>query len=127
MNNITEALAVRFEDNRVIFWYDAKSAFIEDFQHFEVEDVEKIQVQGNEFEVKYRINKVSPKGKFLLYFSHEKPKNEDNWLLDMELAHYVFRTEQEAMFLQEIGLDYHFKELVTQHLDFSKTMTEKPD
>jgi hypothetical protein len=39
----------------------------------------------------------------------------------MELAHYVFRTEQEAMFLQEIGLDYHFKELVTQHLDFFKS------
>ena len=115
MNNIIEALAVRFEDHRVIFWYDDKSSFTEDFQHFDLENVEKVHVQGNEFEVKYRINKVSPKGKFLLYFTHEKPKNEDNWLLDMELAHNVFRTEQEAMFLQEIGLDYHFKELVTQN------------
>ena len=120
MNNITEALAVRFEDNRVIFWYDEKSSFTEDFQQFNLENVEKVHMQGNEFEVKYRINKLSPKGKFLLYFTGEKPKNEDNWLLDMELAHYVFRTEQEAMFLQEIGLDYHFKELVTQHLDFFK-------
>ena len=121
MSNIIEALAVRFEDHRVIFWYDSTSSFTEDFQHFDIENVEKVHVQGNEFEVKYRINKVSPKGKFLLYFTHEKPKNEDNWLLDMELAHNVFRTEQEAMFLQEIGLDYHFKELVTQHLDFFKS------
>lgn len=120
MNNIIEALAERFEDNRVVFWYDEKSILTDDFQQFEVENVEKIHVQGNEFEVKYRINKVRPKGKFLLYFTGERPKNEDNWLLDMELAHNVFRTEQEAMFLQEIGLDYHFKELVTEHLDFFK-------
>ena len=120
MNNITEALAERFEDNRVIFWYDEKSSFTEDFQQMNLENVEKVQVQGNEFEVKYRINKVSPQSKFLLYFTSERPKNEDNWLLDMELAHYVFRTEQEAMFLQEIGLDYHFKELITEHIDFFK-------
>ena len=61
-----------------------------------------------------------PKGKFLLYFNREKPNNEENWLLDMELAHHVFRTDQEAMFLQEIGLGYHLKELVTEHIEFYK-------
>ena len=70
MSNIIEALAVRFEDHRVIFWYDSTSSFTEDFQHFDLGNVEKVHVQGNEFEVKYRISKVSPKGKFLLYFTH---------------------------------------------------------
>ena len=58
MNNIIEALAVRFEDHRVIFWYDEKSSFTEDFQHFDLENIEKVHVQGNEFEVKYRLRLI---------------------------------------------------------------------
>ena len=39
-------------------------------------------------------------------------------MLDLELAHHVFHTNQEAMFLQEIGLEYHFKDLISQHINF---------
>src|SRR5690606_29030059 len=80
----------------------------------------KIKVQGNEFEVKYILNKQTPDGKFLLYFPQNKPANEDNWLLDLELAYHVFHTDQEALYLQEIGLGYHLKELVTEHMEYFK-------
>jgi putative component of toxin-antitoxin plasmid stabilization module len=58
----------------------------------------------NEFEVKYRVylNKHQ-RISFLLVFTGDKAANEDNWLLDIELAHHVFRTDQEVMFLQEMG------------------------
>ena len=121
MNKIEEALVKRFQTHRIIFWYDEKKELIEQFSELTIGGVEKIQVQGNEFEVKYIINKQVPKGKFLLYFNGEKPNNEENWLLDMELAHHVFRTDQEAMFLQEIGLGYHLKELVAEHIEFYKS------
>ncbi len=120
MNRIEEALIQRFEDHRIIFWYDEKEELIDQFNEIDISKVEKIHVQGNEFEVKYLINKVNPESKFLLYFTGAKPTNEENWLLDMELAHHVFHTDQEAMFLQEIGLDYHFKELVSEHIEFFK-------
>jgi uncharacterized protein (TIGR02687 family) len=120
MSKIEEALIKRFKDHRVIFWYDEKEELTEQFSELGIDGIEKIHVQGNEFEVKYIINKQQPKGKFLLYFNGEKPNNEENWLLDMELAHHVFRTDQEAMFLQEIGLGYHLKELVTEHIEFYK-------
>lgn len=121
MNKIEEALIKRFESHRVIFWYDEKRELTDLFQEVALEGVEKIQVDGNEFEVKHIINKQKPSSKFLIYVAGQKPAHEDNWLLDMELAHYVFYTNQEALFLQELGLDYHFKELVTEHFEFFKS------
>lgn len=118
MSKIAEALIKRFESHRVIFWYDEKKEFLEQFDSIILSDVEKIHVEGNEFAVKHTINKQNPSGKFLLYFAGAKPLNEDNWLLDMELAYHVFHTDQEAMWLQEMGLGYHLKDLVTQHMDF---------
>ena len=120
MSRILESLLKTFKEHRVIFWYDSKQELQQEFELLEEEGFEKIQVNGNEFEVKYRLQKQQPTTNFLLYFSYQKPLNEDNWLLDLELAHHVFHTDQEAMFLQEIGLEYHFKELVTEHIDFFK-------
>ena len=120
MSKVQEALLKRFERHRIIFWYDEKKELTEQFQELSIDGVEKIQVEGNEFSIKNLINKQKPKDKFLLYFEGPKPANEENWLLDMELAHHIFHTDQEAMFLQEIGLPYHFKELVSEHIEFYK-------
>lgn len=120
MNKIVEALEQRFVEQRIIFWYDEKAEFLEQFKDLNLFDITKIHIEGNEFAVKYLTEKQHPYGKFLLYFSKPRPANEDNWLLDMELAHYIFRTDQEALFLQEIGLEYHFKELVSEHIEFFK-------
>lgn len=120
MNKIAEALIKRFVSHRIIFWYDEKEELLEQYNELNIPNIEKIHVKRNEFAVKHKINKQNPKDKFLLYFTGVKPANEDNWLLDMELAHHVFHTDQEAMFLQEMGLGYHLKELVTQHMEFFK-------
>lgn len=120
MNKIKEALLKRFESHRIIFWYDEKKELTEQYEELEIDEVNKIHVQGNEFEVKYLITKQDLSQKFLLYFTDEKPLNEENWLLDLELAHHIFHTDQGAMFLQEIGLEFHFKELVTEHIEFFK-------
>ena len=120
MNKIKDTLLKRFESNRIIFWYDEKKELLDQFEELLFDDIEKIRVEKNEFAVKYLISKQKQKNKFLLYFPNKKPSNEDNWLLDLELAHHIFHTDQEAMFLQEVGLGYHFKELVTEHLEFFK-------
>ncbi len=118
MNKIAEALLKRFNNHRIVFWYDEKEELKDHYNEISFNDIEKIHVNGNEFAVKHKINKEQPDQKFLLYFTGIKPESEDNWLLDMELAHHVFHTDQEAMFLQEMGLGYHFKELVAQHINF---------
>jgi len=120
MSKIQEALYKKFQEHRVIFWYDEKEELLNQFNTLDLLNIEKIHIDNNEFEVKYTVTKEKPKSKFLLYFTGEKPIHEENWLLDLELAHHVFHTDQEAMFLQEIGLDYHFKELVSEHIEFFK-------
>ena len=107
MSKVKEALVKRFESHRIIFWYDEKKELIEQYEELGIDGVGKIHVQGNEFEVKYRVTKQDPNKKFLLYFTDEKSPNEENWLIDLELAHHVFHTDQEAMFMQEIGIGYH--------------------
>ena len=121
MNQVEEALQKSFENHRIIFWYDEKEELVDQFNEIQIAGVESIHVQGNEFEVKYRLNQEEDSTKYLLYFTGEKPTNEDNWLLDIELANYVFYTDQEAMFLQELGLEYHYKELVSEHIEFFRS------
>lgn len=120
MSKIEEGLNRLFEDHRVIFWYDDKAELKEDFTNLQLEGVEKVQVDHNPFEIKYLINKLQPENKFLLYFNYPQPYPEDNWLLDMELAYHVFQTDQAALFIQEMELGFHLKDLINQHLEFFK-------
>lgn len=120
MNKIEEALIKLFGKHRLIFWYDENQELADQYNELSLENVKKIQVLGNEFEIKHMVVKQFPTDKFLLYFNTPKPANEENWLLDLELANYIFQTDQEAMFLQEMGLSYYLKELVGEHLEFFK-------
>ncbi len=121
MHNIQEALNKLFEQHRIIFWYDSEAQDL--FGHFEevqLPDVEKVRVENNQFYIKYLVTSQKPNQKFLLYFSQDRPADKDNWLLDLELANYIFYTDQEALFLQELELEYHLKELVSEHMEFFK-------
>ncbi|GGH36807.1 hypothetical protein GCM10007423_29360 [Dyadobacter endophyticus] len=121
MSRIEESLYKLFDEHRLVFWYDEKSEMTEDFEQMQLQGIEKVHVQQNPFEIKYRLVKTEPEQKFLLYFSDPRPAYEDNWLLDLELAHHVLQTDQEALFLQEMELGYHFRALVTEHLEFFKS------
>ena len=121
MNRIEEVLIKRFEQHRVIFWYDEKQEFEELYQELIIDGVEKFEVNNNEFEIKHIITKQKPECKLLIYIPHQRPANDENWLLDLELAFHIFYTNQEAVYLDEIGLDYHYKELIVNHLDFFKS------
>lgn len=120
MSKISEALKKLFKEHRVIFWYDDESNMSAVFDALELGAVEKVKVENNHFQVKHRVLKSESKRKFLLYFDGEKPRHDENWLLDIELSNYIFYTDQEALFLQEMGLGYHLKEMVKQHIEFFK-------
>lgn len=120
MNKTEEALIRLFEQHRLIFWFDDKGELQEDFDTLSLQGIEKIHVQGDEFAVRYRVQKQAPEQKFLLYFSHPRPDYESHWLLDLELANNTFHTDQKAMYLQDLGLPYEYSDLVAQHLEFFK-------
>lgn len=118
MNRIEQSLQKLFQHHRVIFWYDEDAKMQEEYENLYLEGVTKRVVENNAFRVKYEILHEAPEGQFLLYFPAGEPPYRDNWLLDLQLAHQIFHTDQEAMFLQELGLDYLFKDLVKAHLAF---------
>jgi uncharacterized protein (TIGR02687 family) len=120
MSKIQQSIASLLQEHRILIWFDAEKAFTEVYEALELSDTKKLTVNGNEFETKVRVLHQEPKQKFILYLPKEKPKNEENWLLDIELAHHVYHTDQEALYLQEVGLGYHYKDWIRNHILFFK-------
>ena len=117
---IQESLDKIYKDHKVVFWYDGDESMREHFEKLVLDGVEIIEVHNNEFSIKHQVLNSKKEKQFLLYFPFPEPPFTENWLLDLQLANREFNTDQEAMFLQEMGLDYDLKYLVKDHLEFFK-------
>jgi len=115
---ITLALKKLFEKHRIVFWYDSKKELCDDFESLTLPDVDKIEIQNNEYAIKYRILREEPDTKFLLYHQGPQPEDMENWLLDVQLSHGEFRTDQTALWLSELELGLEFIDVVQDHQDF---------
>ncbi|WP_289020492.1 BREX-1 system phosphatase PglZ type A [Desulfobacter postgatei] len=124
-NRITIALAKLFDRHRIVFWYDAKKQLRDDFEALSLPGIEKIALANNEYGIKYKILREQPKKKFLLYREGPPPADLDNWLLDVQLAHGEFRTDQVAIWLSELALGLAFTEVVQAHAEFFPAMKRK--
>lgn len=118
-SRIAISLSKLFEKHRIVFWYDTKHEFREDFEALNLKGVEKLEINNNEYSLKYRILREEPKQKFLLYKDGPQPDDPiQNWLLDVQLAHEVFRTDQTSIWLAELGLGLELSEVLKKHLEF---------
>ncbi len=118
IDKIAKALTQRFEKHRIVFWYDANKELRGDYESLALPDIEKIELKNNEFKVKYQVLRESPKQKFLLYQEGPQPARLDNWLLDVLLSHDEFRTDQVAIWLNELGLSRDDAAVVQEHHAF---------
>lgn len=117
-NKLQAALENLFQQHRLIFWYDEKADMTDLFNSLDIEGVEKVVIENNEFMLKYKILIEQPKQRFLLYQPKEKPKKESNWLLDLLLSNHEFHTEASSLYLQDLGLPQEFKSLIEKHEAF---------
>lgn len=124
-NRISQALKKLFERHRVVFWYDSKQELRGDFEAVSIPDVEKLEIANNEYGLKYRVLRESPERKFLLYKEGPQPEDLDNWLLDVQLAHGEFRTDQVAIWLSELELGLEFAEVAQAHAEFFQAIKRK--
>ncbi len=115
---IEQALGRLLKKHRIVFWYDSKKELRHDFEELVLPGIEKVEIDNNEFGLKYRILREEPEQKFLLYREGPKPADLDNWLLDVELGHGEFRTDQAAIWLSEMNLGLEFSSVVEDHTDF---------
>ncbi|WP_449288328.1 BREX-1 system phosphatase PglZ type A [Marinobacter salarius] len=122
---INYALSRLFDKHRVVFWYDTKQELRSDFEAISIPDVEKVEIANNEYGLKHRILRESPEQKFLLYKEGPQPEDLDNWLLDVQLAHGEFRTDQVAIWLSELELGLEFAEVAQAHAEFFQAIKRK--
>jgi len=119
-NNILQALEKLFERHRIVFWYNNKSEMRDEFAGLDLPTVEKVEIDNNEFALKYRMLRQEPESKFLLYHNGAAPDDLDNWLLDIELSHGVFYADQVTIWLNELELGLEYSDLVQEHAAFFK-------
>ena len=125
---LRKALLERFDNHRIVFWYDEKSELRETFESVELSGVTKIILGEKSFGLKYRLLRAEADKKFLLFREGPAPnKPEQNWLYDIELAHTVFHADQVSMWLSDLGLSLDFRALVMEHGEYfkSRERTEK--
>ena len=96
-NSIQQNLARLFERQRIVFWYDDQQEFRNAFEDLDMKGIEKAEINANEFSLKHRILRETPKQNFLLYREGKEPDYLNNWLLDVQLSSAVFRTDQSAI------------------------------
>lgn len=124
-DRISQALSRLFDKHRIVFWYDAKHELRGDFETVSIPDVEKAEIANNEYGLKYRILREAPEQRFLLYKEGPQPEDLDNWLLDVQLAHGEFRTDQVAIWLSELELGLEFAEVAQAHAEFFQAIKRK--
>ena len=124
-DRIAQALTKLFDRHRIVFWYDARQELRDDFEALQLPGVEKLELANNEYGIKYRLLREQPEQKFLLYREGPQPADLDNWLLDVQLAHGEFRTDQVAIWLSELELGMEFTDVVQAHAEFFQAIKRK--
>ena len=122
---IANLLINLFKHHRIVFWYDSKLELRDDFEALDLPEVKKIILDNNEFGVKYQVLRADDKQKFLLYRAGAEPEPLENWLLDVQLANTVFRTDQVSIWLSEFGLGTEYSEVFREHASFFQAKNRK--
>jgi len=120
MIDIQQRLKTIFQKERLVFWYDDNEALKNEFEAIDLDDVTKLEIDNNEFGIKRQLLSLQPNDKFLIYSPTKAPQDEDNWLLDLNIANYMFSADKTSLILQNIGLDVSFKEFVSKFDSFSQ-------
>ena len=114
LNNLTK----QFESHRVVFWYDPSSEFSDQLDVMP-DGVTLIRAaEYNDFAIKYRLLSQELEKKFLVYYEKDEPEYDNNWLLDIQLANTVFRTDKESILLSDLNLPHSLIGTLRKHLPF---------
>ncbi len=122
---INESLKAHFKAHRLVFWYDPEGNEHELFDAFAEPGIQKIELANDELAVKYRVSRLEPEALFLIYSPAARPPVEDNWLLDLELANFVFSTDKAAMIVQQLGVSPSLQKLVSERMGFFRGQAER--
>ncbi len=117
-DRIVASLRRLFDEHRIVFWYDADRDMRPAFEAADLPGVTKVEIANNEFALKYRMLRQEPGAQFLVYHEGPAPADAENWLLDLQLATAVFKADQAAIWLADLGLPVQLEAVVRDHTEF---------
>lgn len=120
-DRISASLRRQFDDHRIVFWYDADRDMRDTFEALNLPGVTKVEIANNEFGLKYRMLRLEPDTRFLVFHDGPAPEDAKNWLLDLQLATAVFKADQAAIWLAELGLPTQLEGVVRDHMEFYRS------
>ncbi|EAA8954971.1 BREX-1 system phosphatase PglZ type A [Salmonella enterica subsp. enterica] len=98
-------LKAKFAEHRIVFWHDPDKRFLEELGNLELENVTLLDMTDqSQLAVKKRIEIDEPEQQFLLWFPHDAPPKEFDWLLDIRLYSTEFHADFAAITLNTLGI-----------------------
>ncbi len=112
IDNIKKELSRRFSfplpefyKRRIIFWYDEDQEFQDQLEGISLDGVELLILTGsNTFAAKKKICEDCPTTNFLVYDPRSFTKDDDNWLINVQLYSEEFRADLISIWMDEMGL-----------------------
>jgi len=104
---INDALDRIFSEDgvRIVFWNDPEKEFPNVVPFIRLDGVTTLRLDETaSLEVKIRLERDDPQGKYLLYSPAEEPDYDADWLLDIRLYSRSFRADRASIVLQDLGL-----------------------
>ena len=93
------------EKARLVFWNDPEREFLSSLPDIALDDVTILKLDETPaLELKIRLEREDPEGRYLLYSPNEEPEYQDDWLLDIRLYSRSFRADRASILLEELGL-----------------------
>lgn len=121
-SKIKASLESLVEKRRIVFWYD-ESGEMESFaRDLQLPGIEVIILENNPFSVKYHILKEEmPERGYIVYSRDPHPRDEENWLLDLETEGVVFSADTVSLYASECGIAMELRHKVVEpYINFFK-------
>jgi uncharacterized protein (TIGR02687 family) len=108
------------EGVRIVFWNDPDKEFQTILPALNLDGVNIIQLNElGALEVKIRVEREDPTGRYLLYSPSEEPDYENDWLLDVRLYSHSFRADRASILLNELCLkNLHLRQYLSDRRKF---------
>ncbi len=94
-----------FYKRRIIFWFDEDREFEDKLDDIQLDNAALVKLTGrNTFAVKKLICEDEPADNFLVYQPLSFNRDDDNWLINVQLYSEEFRADLNSIWMDEMGL-----------------------
>ena len=94
-----------FYERRIIFWHDEEKEYADKLDEIRLENAKLVALTGsNTFAVKKMLSVDDLTSNYVVYCPVSYERQEDDWLLDIELYSESYRTDAVSNWMQELDI-----------------------